>query len=258
MHRERPASGTLRAMPGAAPTVLAVVHQDDAGPGLFAEVAAARGWSVVEWHASRAAEPPGDADAWDAVVVLGGAVNVKDTPEHAYLRLEEDLIRRWDAAGTPILGVCLGAQLVADALGGGVARSPRPEIGWFDVDLEPHAAGDPILGGLPPRFVAYQWHSYAFGLPDGAELLASSEACPQAFRRGRSWGVQFHPEVTEAVLEDWFQDGLADPDAVGFDIDQARAEMHVQLPAWMGLGRQMFDGFLAAAASARASAGATG
>jgi GMP synthase (glutamine-hydrolysing) len=229
------------------PVLLAIVHQADSGPGHLARAARAAGWSVEEWLAPDQPAPGRDPGAYDAVLILGGAMNVKDADGLAYLRLELELIKDWAAADVPQFGVCLGAQLLAEALGGGVARSPRPEIGWFDVDLEPAAAGDPVLGALPPRFVAYQWHAYAFGVPPGASLLAASEACPQAFRRGRAWGVQFHPEVTEPILASWFESGEDDPDAAGFSADAARAEVPSRLPQWTALGARMFDGFLAAA-----------
>ena len=239
------------------PALLAIVHQRDSGPGHLAGVAEAAGWTVEEWHAPEEAGPPRDPGAYGAVVILGGAVNVKDAGELPYLRRELELIAEWDAADVPQLGICLGAQRSAEALGGGVARSPSAEIGWYDVDLEPEAAGDPVLGPMPQRFVAYQWHAYAFGVPPGGELLAASEACPQAFRRGRAWGVQFHPEVTAPILESWFASGEDDPDAPGFSAEAARREVAAHLPQWIALGARMFDGFLGSAQPGRAAGRAT-
>ena len=95
------------------------------------------------------------------------------------------------------MGVCLGGQLLAKALGGHVRRLPSPEIGWADVDLTPEAKDDPVFGGLPERFTSYQWHLYHFELPEGAVPLARNERCLQAFRAGRAaWGIQFHAEIT--------------------------------------------------------------
>ena len=164
-----------------------------------------------------------------------------------------ELLREALQAGVPALGVCLGAQLLASAAGAEVRRSPSPEIGWFDVELTPEGADDPLLGRLPGRFLAYEWHSYAFALPAGAVELARSAACPQAFRLGETaWGVQFHPEVVPEIVEAWALDYESDPDAIALGFDPAAhiAEAAERLPAWMALGRALFEGFLTAAAAA--------
>jgi GMP synthase (glutamine-hydrolysing) len=166
---------------------------------------------------------------------------------------EIELLRDALAAAEPVLGVCLGAQLLAVAAGAEVRRARAPEIGWFTVERTAAGAEDPLLGRLPPSFLAYEWHSYAFDLPAKAVELARTPVCPQAFRLGdRAWGVQFHPEVTPDIVREWSEDYESDPDAVrqGFDPAGALAEAQERLPAWMDIGRALFDGFLAAAAAA--------
>jgi GMP synthase-like glutamine amidotransferase len=106
--------------------------------------------------------------------------------------------------GQPLLGVCLGGQLLARAAGAHVGPAARPEIGWFEVELTPEGEADPVLGALPGRFEAFEWHSYAFEVPPGGVLLARNPVCAQAFRVGEAaWAVQFHPEVTREMLEAW-------------------------------------------------------
>ena len=140
-------------------------------------------------------------ESYDALVVLGGGMNVHEADRRPYLRDEIALLEETLAARRPVLGVCLGAQLLAAAAGAEMHRARTPEIGWREVELCSAAAADHVVGALPRRFTAFQWHSYAFDIPFGAVELARNEVCPQAYRLGdAAWGVQFHPEVTEAIL----------------------------------------------------------
>jgi GMP synthase-like glutamine amidotransferase len=225
---------------------LAIVHQRDAGAGVFREAVRDAGWELDEWI------PPEDGEApavggYDAVMTFGGAQNAEDGD--AWLDAERDLLRRSVAAGTPLLGLCLGAELVAEAAGGEVRRASAPEIGWLEVELAPAAGADPLFAGLPPSFHAFQWHSYEFTLPPGATELARSAVCPQGFALGRTWAIQFHPEVTLADAELWIDDYRSDPDAVaiGLDPDALRAETRERIEPWNELGRRICAGFLRAA-----------
>jgi GMP synthase (glutamine-hydrolysing) len=149
----------------------------------------------------------------------------------------------------PTLGICLGSQLLAAAGGAEVRRAAEPEIGWFEVE---RTAPDPVLDALPPSFLAYEWHSYAFELPAGAVALARSPVCTQAFRlRERAWAVQFHPEVTPEIVRDWAYDYESDPDAVamGFDPEAHIALADARLPEWMDIGGRLFDAFLTEASA---------
>ncbi len=174
-------------------------------------------------------------------------MNVRDADRLPWMRAEVELLRDALQLGVPVLGVCLGAQLLATAAGAEIRRSPSPEIGWFDVARCFEGARDPIFAGLPARFLAYEWHSYAFALPAGSVELARSAACPQAFRLGETaWGVQFHPEVVPEIVREWALDYESDPDAIamGFDPPAHIAEAAERLPAWMEIGRDLFEGFL--------------
>ena len=212
-------------------------HPDGAGPGVFGD-----GVEMVRWRAF--AEPPPETDA-DAVVLFGGATNVVDAPRLPWLADELGWLAERVADGTPVLGVCLGAQLLAHVLGAEIPRSEPPEIGWHDVELTADGRADPVLGALPDRFCALQWHSWACALPEGATALASSDVCLQAFRHGRTWGVQFHPEVDEPTLRRWIGGYRSDPDAVaqGFAPERALPQLAARLPAWNALGRRLFHAF---------------
>ena len=135
-------------------------------------------------------------DASDAVVIMGGPMSVNDEVEFPWLVEEKQLVRTALAKGKPILGICLGAQMIASALGAKVYRNPQREIGWFDVT---QVAGTPAnpLSHLPKTFRALHWHGETFDLPTGATHLAYTPACPhQAFMIGSALGLQFHLEST--------------------------------------------------------------
>ncbi len=151
-------------------------------------------------------EMPVPADLWertDGVIVLGGPMGVYETDRHPRLRSEMDLLTRALAAERPILGICLGSQLLAAVLGARVAPGPQKEIGWFDVALQPAAREDALFRALPPRFKALHWHGDVFDLPPGATHLASSALTPcQAFAYGaRARGLLFHLEAGPSQVE---------------------------------------------------------
>ena len=241
--------------------VLGVRHPGGGTSGLLAERCDAGGHDLVEWMPGAGEPLPAPPAEFDAVVVLGGGMNVRDADRLPWMRAEIELLRDAMQERIPVLGICLGAQLLAAAAGAEVRRSPSPEIGWFDVARSEAGADDPVLGRLPARFLAYEWHSYAFALPAGAVELARSAACSQAFRLGEhTWGVQFHPEVLPEIVRAWALDYRSDPDAIamGFDPPAHLAEAAERLPAWMEIGRTLFEGFLTAASAARRAPAAAG
>ena len=156
---------------------------------------------TVELYEAGAAVP--DIGRASALVFMGGPMSAND--DLPYLHREVELIREAVQLGTPVLGICLGAQLIAKALGGKVQRSPVPEIGWFHIDLTAVGRLDPVFAGLEGAPTVFHWHQDMFQVPPGGELLATAPACPnQAFRAGRNiYGFQFHPEMTPAMIEDW-------------------------------------------------------
>jgi GMP synthase (glutamine-hydrolysing) len=231
--------------------LLAVVHGEEVRSGVFADPIAERGHELEEWSIARSPAPARALEAYDAVLVFGGSMHADEDESHPWLRDEEDLLRRFLAAGRPVLGVCLGGQLLAKAADAWVGPASEPEIGWYPVDLTPAAASDPLFGSLPRRFDALQWHYYAFDVPAGATELARSPVCSQAFRLGElAWGVQFHPEVTLAMVEGW----LEEPEEVPLDREQLRRETLARIEQWNALGRQLCASFVAVAERLRLAA----
>lgn len=230
--------------------VLAIVHQPDAGPGVFATAITAAGHQLDEWLLPAGAEPPADPHGYDAVLTLGGSMNADQRERHPWLAAEERLLAELIDAGKPLLGLCLGGQLVASAAGSKVRRAARPEIGWLPVELTEEGSRDPLLAPLAPRFEAFQWHRYEFPLPPGAVPLALTEVCLQAARVGeRAWALQFHPEVSAADAASWIADYRSDEDAVGIGVDPAAlgAETEAKIAAFNRLGQELCDRWLAQA-----------
>jgi GMP synthase-like glutamine amidotransferase len=237
--------------------VLSIVHQTDAAAGVFAEPVRDGGHLLEEWVISAAPAPPSPVEVYDAVIVFGGAMHVDQEDRHGWLHDERLLLQRLVADEVPLLGVCLGGQLLAKALHAHVRRLASPEIGWPEVELTPEAAADPVFGGLPERFHSFQWHLYHFELPDGAVPLARNERCLQAFRAGGSaWGIQFHAEVTHESVQDWVRS--SDPEEDGpLDVPGLLAETEERIGDWNEFGRELCGRFLAVAGTTRERRGAT-
>jgi GMP synthase (glutamine-hydrolysing) len=222
--------------------ILSLIHEDEAPSGTFGDVAREQGHELVEWNFRRGRPPA--ADDYDAYFVFGGAMHVDQEHEHPWLRDEDDLLRELLERGAPLFGVCLGGQLIAKAAGGRVGPAVESEVGWFAIELTPEGGDDPVLGRLPACFQAFQWHSYTFELPADAVPLAQNAAHLQAFRLGeKAWGVQFHPEVTQEILQSWLKFVDGKPERPNLDF--------APLPHWNELGRRLCAAFLDAASARR-------
>jgi GMP synthase-like glutamine amidotransferase len=185
-----------------------VQHDTDDGPGMIGEELLAAGCSIVVVRPDLG-EPLPAVDAIGGLVVLGGLMGVHDA-DHDWLPVERALVVDAVQVGLPVLGICLGAQQVALALGGQVTTGPAPEVGVCPVTLTGKGRLDPVLGpeygGLAePAIPVVEWHGDTFTLPDGAVHLAATRAYPnQAFRVGeRVYGLQFHAEVDRQMAEVW-------------------------------------------------------
>jgi GMP synthase-like glutamine amidotransferase len=224
--------------------VLSVSHGPTVPGGVFDEVAEGAGHELERWVVPLGGAPQ-PATSYGAIMVFGGSMHPDQDARHAWLEREEAFLREALAEEVPVVGVCLGAQMLARAAGAWVGPAPQPEIGWFEIELSSAGRGDPVLGVLPPRTDSFQWHSYTFGLPEGATELARSAVCSQAFRVGeRAWGLQFHAEVTLEMVRAWTtEDGHELPvPAADF-----LAETERRIPGWNEHGRRLAEAFLATA-----------
>jgi GMP synthase (glutamine-hydrolysing) len=220
--------------------ILALIHGEAVRAGVFADAVEQRGHRLEEWSLAWDRPLPRPLDDYGAVLIFGGAMHADQDDRHPWLREENMFLERLFDCGVPMLGVCLGAQLLAKAAHAPVFPASEPEIGWYEVELTPAAVDDPVLGGLPEQFDAFQWHYYTHGLPAGAEELARSGVSTQAFRLGeRAWGVQFHPEVTLEQVEKWIAE---EPDAAA--AGRLLAETRDRIEAWNDVGRRLCGAFV--------------
>jgi GMP synthase (glutamine-hydrolysing) len=182
---------------------------------------------------------PLSLDGCPAVIVMGGPQSANDS--HHGLLAELKLIEQAVASRKPVLGICLGAQLIAKALGARVYRNPEKEIGWAPVYFTEAAARDPVFAGLDSPTTLFHWHGETFDLPAGAQWLAYSGKCRhQAFRFGSNvYGVQFHPEITPEMIVDW----SAQPANCG-DVDLFEAPLDPHAVDTEPLARRILEGWL--------------
>jgi GMP synthase (glutamine-hydrolysing) len=223
---------------------LAVIHGESVRSGVFGDVVRERGHTLEEWSLAWDAPLPRPLDAYSAVLVFGGAMHADQDDHHPWLREEDFFLQRLLDLHMPVLGICLGAQLLAKAAHAPVYPAEEAEVGWYAVELTEAGADDPVLGRLPQTFDAFQWHYYAHDVPAGAVELARNHVCTQAFRLGDSaWGVQFHPEVTLHQVQSWIHEEKGLPVDPGLLL----AETTERIDAWNALGRDLCAGFVDAA-----------
>jgi GMP synthase (glutamine-hydrolysing) len=147
---------------------------------------------------------PTTSKGYDAIVILGGPMAVYD--DLPYLQREQDLIREAIKNDTPVLGICLGSQLIAQAAGGKVYKAKKKEIGMDSVTITPASSNDIFRGVTDKTIRVFQWHGDTYDLPSSAKMLAYTDLYPQAFRIGSAVGLQFHLEVDKPLIERWIQE----------------------------------------------------
>lgn len=208
----------------------------DADPGFVGEHLRNAGFSFLECHRERPSEWA-PLDRIDLVLSLGSDWSVYWEQVHDSVRAEAALLLAAHQRGTPILGICFGGQVLADALGGSVERAPEPEVGWWNID-----SAVPALSGDGAWF---QWHSDRFTVPADAVRLGRSDRAEQAFRLGRTVGLQFHPEVTESMVARWTVSGVDDLIRLGIEPDELREQTRHEVGRTRGASSRLVDWFLA-------------
>jgi GMP synthase (glutamine-hydrolysing) len=195
-------------------------------------------------------------DGYDGLIVLGGSMNVEDQQHHAHLRTELRCIEAALKREMPVLGICLGAQLLAHALGAPVLRNPRAEIGWYRLETTEAGRLDPVTAPLGSGAPVFQWHSRHFGIPEGAVHLARSRDCEQqAFRYGeRAYGLQFHLEASASMIQRWLDTphyrAELEAAGLGHDVEHIRAQTRRLVHAQQARAEAVFSRFLDLAGSA--------
>jgi GMP synthase (glutamine-hydrolysing) len=229
-------------------TVLALQHIACEPPAAFEDELISRGLQLARVELDEGDRLP-DWREFAGVIVMGGPMGAYEEDAHPWLVEEKRAIRAAARAGHPVWGVCLGAQLLADALGARVYRGPEAEVGLLPVELTPAAATDPVFRDAPPSFPTLQWHGDTFELPDGATLLASSPAyASQAFVYQRTYGLQFHLEVSPELAAEWGQvpayaaslEAIRGPGA----LDRLLGEVTEHADATLPLARDLFGRWL--------------
>ena len=210
----------------------------------------ARGHRIRFHNFQRHPEAQPNTDRYHGLIVLGGPMNVMDQHRHPHLKTELLAIEAALRQGIPVLGICLGAQLLAHVLGAPVRRHQHHEIGWYDLVTTPSGREDAVLGHLGEVSPVFQWHGCTYDLPAGAVQLARTESCEQqAFRFGaNAYGFQFHMEADEAMIDRWlrlpaYRDELSCA-GIGRDETSIRAITEAQMNRMRPLAETTFNRFL--------------
>jgi GMP synthase-like glutamine amidotransferase len=222
--------------------VLVAQHDDDSGPGLLEAPLRRRGCELRLWFPPR--EPPPALDGVAGVIVLGAHADPDDPEEQPWIEPERRLVREVLDAGIPYLGICFGAELLAEVAGGRTSASYPSRIGWRPLEVRLAAGIDPLLEGLESGHPAFQWHEEGPLSPPGAALLATSDGGDQAFRVGdRAWGLHFHPEVDMTAVALWSVMGRDQLERAGVDPEALRAETARNEAGQVAFARRLTERF---------------
>ena len=185
--------------------VLIITHVESEGPGTLGDfLQSFEDLKIQRAELYNGENLPDDARVFDAIVTMGGPMSAHDEDEYPFLKEETEFLKQAIDANIPILGICLGAQMIARACHAPVNKALEKELGWKNVSLTDSGRRDILFQGITDKMRVFQWHEDTFEIPYGGSLLATSEECPnQAFRYGNAYGLQFHIEVTREMLIEW-------------------------------------------------------
>lgn len=227
--------------------VVIITHLEDHDSGLVRETLERDGCAVAESNALDKSRLPSPGDV-SGIVSLGGLQSATEADSDPFLRAEVELLRAALADQVPVLGMCLGAQLLSVAAGGRVTRMDELYVGWPELSLIPQAADDPLFGPLSPGLPVLKWHGDMIEVPAAADVLGTTPSPGAAlFRVGpAAWGSQMHLEVTPPMLLDgWLseQRGMGDVQAAGYDLDAFRADSARLVEVQMAAARPIVTRF---------------
>ena len=230
--------------------ILVLQHVAAEPLGTLDQLIRQRGHRVKFVNFERQPDAKPKLDRYRGLIVLGGPMNVEDRATRTHLQTEIEVIGEALAQGKPVLGICLGAQLLAHALGAEVRRNQVSEIGWYDLAVTDQGCADPVFAPLGMQAPVFQWHGYTFDLPAGALHLARTPTCEnQAFRHGENaYGFQFHLEMDQPLIERWlnlpsYRDELIAA-GLGRDAEAIRADTLPRITAMQATAHAVFDNFL--------------
>jgi GMP synthase (glutamine-hydrolysing) len=188
--------------------VLVIMHVESEGPGALGKFLESYGFRLQTVKLHKEEKLPRNLQKFDAIVSMGGPMSVHDGDLYPFLKNETEFLRKAIDKNIPILGICLGAQMIAHACGASVEKASESEVGWKNVFVTGEGRRDILFQGLPDTLQVFQWHEDTFDMPYGGVLLATGIECPyQAFRYRNAYGLQFHIEVMENMLTEWFEAG---------------------------------------------------
>jgi GMP synthase-like glutamine amidotransferase len=218
---------------------LVYTHHPEEGPGLLKDVLKERGWEVKEVQLWQGEMIP---ESFHLLILMGGPMSVNEEDRYPFLAEEKRYVRHWVGEEKPTIGICLGAQLIADCLGARVYKGAKEELGWYELMLTEQGKNDPLLRRFPSQFPVFQWHGETFDLPAEAILLATAQEYPhQAFcYKDSIYAFQFHLEVTEGMVRTWLTGGEVDAGKQRMII----SSLHRYLPVMHRLCRDFMQAFL--------------